>query len=667
MIFLFDKTDQLGVNTIRTLSIEAVQKANSGHPGLPMGAAPMAYALWTKHLKVNPTTSRNWVDRDRFVLSAGHGSAMLYSLLHLSGYNVTIDDLKNFRQWDSKTPGHPEVHHTDGVEATTGPLGQGIAMAVGMAMAEAHLAATYNRDSFPIMDHYTYAICGDGDLMEGVSQEASSMAGHMKLGKLIVLYDSNDISLDGPTSKAFTENVGARYEAYGWQHILVKDGNDLDEIEAAIEAAKAETDKPTLIEVKTVIGYGAPKEGTSSVHGAPIGEEGITAAKAVYGWEYPDFTVPEEVAARFKETMIDEGQKAEAAWNEMFKNYEHAHPELAKQFKEAFANQLPEGWEQELPKYELGTSAASRVTSKETIQAISKVVPSFWGGSADLSASNNTMVAAEKDFEPGQYEGRNIWFGVREFAMAAAMNGIQLHGGSHVYGGTFLVFTDYLRPAIRLAALQKVPVTYVLTHDSVAVGEDGPTHEPIEQLASVRCIPNVHVIRPADGNETVAAWKIAMNSTETPTILVLSRQNLPVLEGTLEHASDSVQKGAYVLSPQKGEQPAGILIATGSEVNLAVEAQAKLAEEGIDVSVVSMPSFDLFEKQSAEYKESVLPKAVTKRVAIEAAASFGWERYVGTEGKTITIDHFGASAPGGLVLEKFGFTPENVVNTYKSL
>lgn len=661
MIFLFDKTDQLGVNTIRTLSIEAVQKANSGHPGLPMGAAPMAYALWTKHLKVNPTTSRNWVDRDRFVLSAGHGSAMLYSLLHLSGYNVTIDDLKNFRQWDSKTPGHPEVHHTDGVEATTGPLGQGIAMAVGMAMAEAHLAATYNRDSFPIMDHYTYAICGDGDLMEGVSQEASSMAGHMKLGKLIVLYDSNDISLDGPTSKAFTENVGARYEAYGWQHILVKDGNDLDEIEAAIEAAKAETDKPTLIEVKTVIGYGAPKEGTSSVHGAPIGEEGITAAKAVYGWEYPDFTVPEEVAARFKETMIDEGQKAEEAWNEMFKNYEHAHPELAKQFKEAFANQLPEGWEQELPKYELGTSAASRVTSKETIQAISKVVPSFWGGSADLSASNNTMVAAEKDFEPGQYEGRNIWFGVREFAMAAAMNGIQLHGGSHVYGGTFFVFTDYLRPAIRLAALQKVPVTYVLTHDSVAVGEDGPTHEPIEQLASVRCIPNVHVIRPADGNETVAAWKIAMTSTETPTILVLSRQNLPVLEGTLEHASDSVQKGAYVLSPQKGEQPAGILIATGSEVNLAVEAQAKLAEEGIDVSVVSMPSFDLFEKQSAEYKESVLPKAVTKRVAIEAAASFGWERYVGTEGKTITIDHFGASAPGGLVLEKFGFTDRKSV------
>ena len=667
MIFLFDKTDQLGVNTIRTLSIEAVQKANSGHPGLPMGAAPMAYALWTKHLKVNPTTSRNWVDRDRFVLSAGHGSAMLYSLLHLSGYNVTIDDLKNFRQWDSKTPGHPEVHHTDGVEATTGPLGQGIAMAVGMAMAEAHLAATYNRDSFPIMDHYTYAICGDGDLMEGVSQEASSMAGHMKLGKLIVLYDSNDISLDGPTSKAFTENVGARYEAYGWQHILVKDGNDLEEISKAIEAAKAESDKPTLIEVKTVIGYGAPKEGTSSVHGAPIGADGITAAKAVYGWEYPDFTVPEEVAARFKETMVEKGGKAETNWNDMFANYTKAHPELAKQFKQAFADELPENWDKELPTYEVGSSAASRVTSKETIQAISKAVPGFWGGSADLSASNNTMVAAEKDFEPGQYEGRNIWFGVREFAMAAAMNGIQLHGGSRVYGGTFFVFTDYLRPAVRLAAIQNTPVTYVLTHDSVAVGEDGPTHEPVEQLASIRCMPGVQVIRPADGNETVAAWKIAMTTKDAPTVLVLSRQNLPVIEGTKEHAGELVQKGAYVISKQKGEKPEGILIATGSEVNLAIETQKALAEQGKDVSVVSMPSFDLFEKQTAEYKESVLPKAVTKRVAIEAASPFGWERYVGTAGTTVTINHFGASAPGDLVLKEFGFTVENVVTKYNEL
>lgn len=667
MIFLFDNTDQLGVNTIRTLSIEAVQKANSGHPGLPMGAAPMAYALWTKHLKVNPKTSRNWVDRDRFILSAGHGSAMLYSLLHLAGYGVTIDDLKSFRQWGSKTPGHPEVHHTDGVEATTGPLGQGIAMAVGMAMAEAHTAATYNRDSFPVIDHYTYALCGDGDLMEGVSQEASSMAGHMKLGKLIVLYDSNDISLDGPTSKAFTENVGARYEAYGWQHILVKDGNDLEEISKAIEAAKAESDKPTLIEVKTVIGYGAPKEGTSSVHGAPIGADGITAAKAVYGWEYPDFTVPEKVAARFKETMIEEGEKAENQWNKMFANYSKDHPELAKQFKQAFADELPENWDSELPTYEIGSSAASRVTSKETIQAISKTVPGFWGGSADLSASNNTMVTAEKDFEPGQYEGRNIWFGVREFAMAAAMNGIQLHGGSRVYGGTFFVFTDYLRPAVRLAAIQNTPVTYVLTHDSVAVGEDGPTHEPVEQLASIRCMPGVQVIRPADGNETVAAWKIAMTTKDAPTILVLSRQNLPVIEGTKEHAGEFVQKGAYVISRQNGEKPEGILIATGSEVNLAIEAQKALAEQGKDVSVVSMPSFDLFEKQTAEYKEAVLPKDITKRVAIEAASPFGWERYVGTTGTTVTIDHFGASAPGDLVLKEFGFTVDNVVSKYNNL
>lgn len=664
---MFDKIDQLGVNTIRTLSIEAVQKANSGHPGLPMGAAPMAYALWTKHLKVNPVTSRNWVDRDRFVLSAGHGSAMLYSLLHLSGYQVTIDDLKQFRQWGSKTPGHPEVHHTDGVEATTGPLGQGIGMAVGMAMAEAHLAATYNKENFNVVDHYTYALCGDGDLMEGVSQEASSMAGHMKLGKLIVLYDSNDISLDGPTSKAFTENVGARYEAYGWQHILVKDGNDLEAISNAIEAAKAETTKPTLIEVKTVIGYGSPKEGTSAVHGAPLGADGIKMAKEVYGWDYPDFTVPEEVATRFHEKMVEDGEKAEAQWNEKFVNYKNAYPELAQQFEDAFAGKLPENWDAEMPSYDEGHSQASRVSSKDMIQAISNAVPSLWGGSADLSGSNNTMVAAETDFEPGNYEGRNIWFGVREFAMATAMNGIQLHGGTRIYGGTFFVFTDYLRPAIRLASIQKAPVIYVLTHDSVAVGEDGPTHEPIEQLASVRCMPGVHVVRPADGNETRAAWKIAMESTETPTILVLSRQNLPVLPSTKEKADEMVKKGAYVLSPAQGETPEGILIATGSEVDLAVKAQKVLAENGKDVSVVSMPSFDLFEAQSAEYKESVLPKAVTKRVAIEAAAPFGWERYVGTEGTTITINHFGASAPGNKILEEFGFTVENVVKTYEEL
>lgn len=664
---MFDKVDQLGVNTIRTLSMEAIQKANSGHPGLPMGAAPMAYALWTKHLKVNPATSTNWVDRDRFILSAGHGSALLYSILHLAGYKVSTEDLQNFRQWDSKTPGHPEVHHTDGVEATTGPLGQGISMAVGMAMAEAHLAAKYNVDDFNIMDHYTYAICGDGDLMEGVSQEASSMAGHLKLGKLIVLYDSNDISLDGPTSKAFTENVGARYEAYGWQHILVKDGNDLEAINEAIEAAKAETEKPTLIEIKTIIGYGAPKEGTSAVHGAPLGAEGIEAAREVYGWDYPAFTVPEEVAARFKEEIQDKGAEAEASWDEAFAKYKEAHPRLAAEFEAAFAGELPENWDEALPAYEVGSSQASRVSSKEAIQAIAGKVPFFWGGSADLSSSNNTMIAGAADFEPGHYEGRNIWFGVREFAMAAAMNGIQLHGGTKVYGGTFFVFTDYLRPALRLSALQKAPVTFVLTHDSVAVGEDGPTHEPIEQLASVRCMPNVQVIRPADGNETSAAWKIAMETQDAPTVLVLSRQNLPVIEGTKENAKADVAKGAYVISKSDKEIPDGLLIATGSEVNLAIEAQKSLKEQGKDVTVISMPSFDLFEKQDEAYKESVLPKAVTKRVAIEAASPFGWERYVGSEGKVIGIDHFGASAPGGFVLEQFGFTVENVVDTFNTL
>lgn len=664
---MFDKIDQLGVNTIRTLSIEAIQKANSGHPGLPMGAAPMAYALWTKHLNVNPATSLSWPNRDRFILSAGHGSAMLYSLLHLAGYQVTIDDLKNFRQWESKTPGHPEYQHTDGVEATSGPLGQGISTSVGMAMAEAHLAATYNRDSFNVMDHYTYALCGDGDLMEGVSAEASSMAGHMKLGKLIVLYDSNDISLDGPTSKAFTENVGARYEAYGWQHILVKDGNDLEAISKAIDEAKAETEKPSLIEIKTVIGFGSPKEGTSAVHGAPIGQDGIDAAKTVYGWEYPDFTVPEEVAKRFKEEINDKGAKTEAKWDAMFANYEKAHPELAKQFKAAFAGELPANWEEALPVYEEGTAQASRVSSKDAIQAIAKAVPNVWGGSADLSGSNNTTIADEKEFQPGSYEGRNIWFGVREFAMASAMNGIHLHGGTRVYGGTFFVFTDYLRPAVRMSAIQNLPVIYVLTHDSVAVGEDGPTHEPIEQLASVRCMPNVQVIRPADGNETSAAWIQALETTNKPTILVLSRQNLPVLPNSKEMAKEGVSKGGYVISKAESDTPEGILIATGSEVNLAVQAQKELKAQGKDVSVVSLPSFDLFEAQDEAYKESVLPKAVTKRVAIEAASPFGWERYIGSEGKMIGIDHFGASAPGDFVLEQFGFTVDNVVNTFNEL
>lgn len=664
---MFDNTDQLAVNTIRTLSMDAIQKANSGHPGLPMGAAPMAYVLWTKHLRVNPSTSRNWADRDRFILSAGHGSSMLYSLLHLAGYKVSMEDIKNFRQWESKTPGHPEVNHTDGVEATSGPLGQGITMAVGMAMAEAHLAATYNRPGYRVIDHYTYTLCGDGDLMEGVSQEASSMAGHLKLGKLIVLYDSNDISLDGPTSKAFTENVGARYEAYGWQHILVEDGNDLEAINQAIKEAKAETEKPTLIEVKTIIGYGAPKEGTSAVHGAPIGEAGIKAAKNVYGWNYPAFTVPEEVVQRFKEAVQDKGAKLENDWNKLFSNYQEDHPQLAAQFRAAFAGELPENWEEVLPVYEEGTSQASRVSSKEVIQAIAEAVPTLWGGSADLSGSNNTTIADEEEFQANAYQGRNIWFGVREFAMAAAMNGIQLHGGTRIYGGTFFVFTNYLRPALRMSALQNLPVIYVLTHDSIAVGEDGPTHEPIEQLASVRCMPNVQVIRPADGNETSAAWKMALETKNKPTLLVLSRQNLPVLPESQQLALEGVPRGGYVISKAASNQPDGLLIATGSEVNLAIEAQKELKEQGKDVSVVSLPSFDLFEAQDEQYKETVLPKSVTRRLAIEAASSFGWHKYIGDKGATLTIDTFGASAPGDQLMKEFGFTVNNIVNTFNQL
>ncbi|OJG35028.1 transketolase [Enterococcus devriesei] len=647
--------------------MEGVQKANSGHPGLPMGAAPMAYTLWTQHLKVNPKNSK-WVDRDRFVLSAGHGSIMLYSLLHLAGYNVSMDDLKNFRQWDSKTPGHPEVHFTDGVEATTGPLGQGIANAVGMAMAEVHLAATYNKEEFEIVDHYTYALCGDGDLMEGVSAEAASLAGHLKLGKLVVLYDSNDISLDGPTSKAFTENVGQRFEAYDWQHILVEDGNNLEEINQAIEKAKKNTIQPTLIEVKTVIGYGAPNEGTHKVHGAPLGPEGIEAAKKAYGWEGKDFFVPNGVSQRFEEKMVDKGVNSEKEWTALFNDYRSAYPELAEQFEQAMNNELPKDWDSELPSFAEGDSAlASRVSSSQVLTAISKTVPAFWGGSADLSSSNNTMVAGEKDFQPGQYEGRNIWYGVREFAMTAAANGIALHGGSKTYVGTFFVFTDYLRAAVRLAAISKLPVTYVFTHDSVAVGEDGPTHEPVEHLSSLRSMSNLTVLRPADGNEVVAAWKIAMMSTDHPTMLVLSRQNLPVLPKTNELAKENVVKGAYVLSPQDGETPEGILIATGSEVALAMEAQKTLKAAGKDVSVVSMPSFDLFEKQDDAYKESVLPNAVRKRVSIEMASSFGWERYVGLDGAMIAIDKYGASAPGDRVIKEYGFTVENIVSIYQSM
>jgi transketolase len=668
MYIMFDKMDQLAINTIRTLSIDAIEKANSGHPGMPMGAAPMAYTLWTRFMNHNPKNPQ-WFNRDRFVLSAGHGSMLLYSLLHLSGYDVTMDDLKNFRQWGSKTPGHPEFGHTPGVEATTGPLGQGIAMAVGMAMAERHLASVYNKENFPVIDHYTYTICGDGDLMEGVSQEAASLAGHLKLGKLIVLYDSNDISLDGELHKSFSESVKDRFLAYGWQYIRVEDGNDLNALAKAIEEAKADQTRPTMIEVKTVIGYGSPnKAGTSDVHGAPLGADELKLTKEAYKWTFEeDFYVPEEVYARFEEKVVIPGSEKEKEWKAMFAEYKKAFPELGEQLEKAIKGELPEGWDKDIPVYEVGTSLASRASSGEVLNAIAKNLPSFIGGSADLAGSNKTTIKGDKDFLPGSYEGRNIWFGVREFAMGAAMNGMALHGGLHVYGGTFFVFSDYLRPAIRLAALMGLPVTYVFTHDSIAVGEDGPTHEPIEQLPSLRAMPNLSVIRPADANETAAAWRLAVTSKSTPTALVLTRQNLPTLEGTAERAQEGVEKGAYVISPAAKETADALLLASGSEVSLAVEAQKVLREEGIEVAVVSMPSWDRFEAQSAEYKQSVLPKEVKKRLAIEMAASLGWERYVGDEGDILAIDRFGASAPGSTIMKEYGFTVENVVARVKAL
>ncbi|MBE2932529.1 transketolase [Anoxybacillus flavithermus] len=659
--------EQLSIAAIRTLSIDAIEKANSGHPGMPMGVAPMAYTLWTKFMNHNPRNPK-WFNRDRFVLSAGHGSMLLYSLLHLSGYDVTMEDIKQFRQWGSKTPGHPEYGHTPGAEATTGPLGQGIAMAVGMAMAERHLAATYNKDNFEIINHFTYAICGDGDLMEGVSAEAASLAGHLKLGRLIVLYDSNDISLDGELHLSFSESVEQRFKAYGWQYIRVEDGNNIEEIAQAIAEAQKDLERPTLIEVKTIIGYGSPnKAGTADVHGAPLGKDEIKLTKEAYKWTFEeDFYVPDEVYAHFEKVVKEAGEKKEAEWNALFAEYEKAYPDLAKQLKMAIEGKLPEGWEKALPVYAEGKSLATRASSGEVLNAIAKVVPQFLGGSADLAGSNKTLIKGAGDFLPGSYEGRNIWFGVREFAMGAALNGMALHGGVKVYGGTFFVFSDYLRPAIRLAALMGLPVTYVFTHDSIAVGEDGPTHEPIEQLASLRAMPNVCVIRPADANETAAAWRLAVESTDRPTALVLTRQNLPTLATTAERAYEGVKRGAYVVSEAQGEVQA-LLLASGSEVSLAVEAQKALANEGIHVSVVSMPSWDRFEAQPAEYKESVIPKRVKKRLAIEMGSSLGWERYTGDEGDILAIDRFGASAPGEKIMQEYGFTVENVVARVKAL
>ncbi|GAA5415200.1 transketolase [Paraliobacillus ryukyuensis] len=660
--------EQLSINTIRTLSIDAIENASSGHPGLPMGAAPMAYTLWTDFMSHNPKNS-DWFNRDRFVLSAGHGSMLLYSLLHLSGYQVTIDDLKGFRQWGSKTPGHPEVTHTDGVEATTGPLGQGIAMSVGMAMAEQHLAAKYNRDNYKVVDHNTFALVSDGDLMEGVSHESASLAGHLGLGKLVALYDSNDISLDGELNQAFSENVEERFKAYGWQVIRVEDGNDVEALRNAIKEATANTEQPTLIEVKTIIGYGSPnKSASSAAHGAPLGDDEIKLTKEFYGWDHENFHVPDEVYKDFETKIVEQGQKAEEEWNNLFASYKETYPELGKELSLAMKGELPEGWEKELPVFEAGEDAvATRASSGKVLNGVAKAVPYFFGGSADLAGSNKTTINDENDFSKKDYTGRNVWFGVREFAMAAALNGMALHGGLKVFGGTFFVFSDYLRPAVRLSAIQELPVTYVLTHDSIAVGEDGPTHEPVEQLAAFRAMPNLSLIRPADGNEVQAAWRLALESEKLPTMLVLSRQNLPTLPGTKDKAYEGVKKGAYVVSPSSKETPDALLLATGSEVQLAVKAQAELKEKGYDVSVVSMPSWDRFKAQDQAYQNQVIPPAVTKRLAIEMASPFGWERYVGVEGDILAIDQFGASANGNKVMEEYGFTVENVVEKFENM
>ncbi|UNK17515.1 transketolase [Paenibacillus sp. N3/727] len=663
--------DNLSIATIRTLAIDAIEKAKSGHPGMPMGSAPMGYQLFAKTMNHNPDQP-TWINRDRFVLSAGHGSMLLYSLLHLSGYDLSIEDLKQFRQWGSKTPGHPEFGHTAGVDATTGPLGQGIAMAVGMAMAEAHMGAVYNKDNFKVVDHFTYGICGDGDLMEGVSAEAASMAGHMKLGKLIMLYDSNDISLDGELNLAFSENVAQRFEAYGWQVLRVEDGNDLPAIEKAIAEGQADLNRPTLIEVKTVIGYGSPnkqgKGGHGGTHGSPLGTEEAKLTKEFYKWVYEeDFHVPEEVREHFG-LVKERGIASFKAWEEQFEKYKAAYPELAAQFEQAVSGELAEGWDKNLPKYTTEDKAVStRIASGKALNGLIEGVPNLLGGSADLESSTMTHLNGLASFTANSYEGRNVYYGVREFAMAAAMNGVALHGGLKIFGGTFFVFTDYLRPAVRLAAIMKLPVTYVLTHDSIAVGEDGPTHEPIEQLASLRIIPGLTVIRPADANETSAAWAYAAENQDRPVALVLTRQNLPILDATADNAREGIKRGAYVVADAKEGKAQAQIIATGSEVQLAVKAQEALAEEGIQVRVISMPSWDLFDQQDQAYKDSVLLPDVKARLAVEMAHPFGWERYVGDKGVILGISTFGASAPGDRVISEYGFTVENVVSRVKSL
>ncbi|HEX5149101.1 MAG TPA: transketolase [Candidatus Limnocylindrales bacterium] len=653
--------DRLAIDTIRTLSIDAVQKANSGHPGAPMGAAPMAYVLWTRFLRHAPTHP-DWADRDRFVLSAGHASMLLYSLLHLTGYAVTLDDLKAFRQWGSITPGHPEYGLTPGVEATTGPLGQGLTNAVGMAIAERRLAAEYNRPDHTIVDHWTYAIASDGDLQEGIASEAASVAGHLRLQKLVVLYDDNHVQLDGPTSMAWSEDVLERFEAYGWHAQRVDDGNDLAAIEAAIETARAD-ERPSLIAVRTHIGFGSPnKHDSQKAHGSPLGIEEVRLTKEAYGWD-PDrsFYVPEEAAARFR-TAIPAGEALYGEWEARYYRYRDAHPEAAGEFRRRMTRSgLPDGWAADLRTYEVGSEVATRNASQDAIQALAPRVPELFGGAADLSESNLTDVKGEPNFGADE-AGRNLRFGVREHAMGGIGNGLALHGGFIPYLGTFLNFSDYMRGSVRLAALSGLHVIYVWTHDSVGLGEDGPTHQPVEHYAALRAIPNLWFMRPGDANETAAAWAIAIERRDGPVALALTRQKLPTLAGTPEKARDGVARGGYVLREATGAKPQVILIGTGSELQLAFAAAEALEAEGTPARVVSLPCWELFESQDQAYRDSVLPPTVRKRISVEIGVPLGWERWVGDEGAIVGLDHFGASAPAGTIFERFGFTVERVTD-----
>lgn len=653
---------ELSINTIRTLSIDAIQKANSGHPGLPMGAAPMAYTLWQNHLRHDPKDP-SWPNRDRFVLSPGHGSMLMYSMLHLAGYDLSIEDIASFRQWGSKCPGHPESFHTAGVEATTGPLGQGAANVVGMAMAERAQASMYNRPGHNIVDHFTYGIISDGDVMEGVACEAASLAGHLGLGKLICLYDANDITLDGPADMTLSEDVCARYESYGWQVLRVEEGDtDLAAIDAAIAAGKADTDRPTLIYVHTTIGYGSPnKGGTASSHGSPLGADEIALTKKQLGWtETTPLTVPSDVAGHMAEPGIA-GAELNKAWTEAFAAYSEEYPELAASWKLALAGKLPEGWDAGLPTWKVGDKIATRSAAGKVQNAIAQTVPWLLGGDADLSCSTKTAIADGGSFEGTNGTGRNIHFGVREHAMGSICNGMDYHGGIRPYAATFFVFSDYMRPAVRVAALNGQPIIYVWTHDSIGLGEDGPTHQPVEHLMSLRVMPNLSVVRPADANETAGAWRYAMNRTDGPTALVLSRQNLLVQEGT---DSADISKGAYVLADSKGA-PSVLLLATGSEVELAMEARAVLEADGVATRVVSMPCWEAFAAQDASYRDSVLPPAVRARVSIEAGCTLGWERYIGDAGEAIGVDTFGASAPAEILYEKYGLTVAKIVEAAK--